>query len=140
MKERGQLESQGRGVCWHFECSLARLKHLAVAEHRQVQHGVGIHTLEEEGRVQLQQLGVALSADSFCVCWRKLSSGKLVLSLGLKQVLGKLSSGKLVLSLGLKQVLGKRGLQERGGVWGAVEQELGGREEGSLQRQGEAGR
>ena len=78
--------------------------------------------------MQLQQLGVALSADSFCVCWRKLSSGKLVLSLGLKQVLGKLSSGKLVLSLGLKQVLGKRGLQERGGVWGAVEQELGGRD------------
>ena len=87
-----------------------------------MQHGVGNHTLEEEGRVQLQQLGVALSADSFCVAWRKLSSGE------------------LVLSLGLKQVLGKRGLQERGGVWGAVEQELGGREEGSLQRQGEAGR
>ena len=122
MRERGHLENQERGVCWHFECSLARLKHLAVAEHRQVQHGVGIHTLEEEGRVQLQQLGVALSADSFCVCWRKLSSVK------------------LVLSLGLKQVLGKRGLQERGGVWGAVEQELGGREEGSLRRQEEAGR
>merc|ERR1711978_47249 len=86
-----------REVCWHFECSLARLKHLAVAEHRQVQHGVGNHTLEEEGRVQLQQLGVALSADSFCVCWRKLSSGE------------------LVLSFGLKQVLEKRGLQERGG-------------------------
>ena len=68
--------------------------------------------------MQLQQLGVALSADSFCVAWRKLSSGE------------------LVLSFGLKQVLGKKGLQERGGVWGAVEQELGGREEGSLQRQG----
>ena len=122
MRERGHLESQGRGVCWHFECSLARLKHLAVAEHRQVQHGVGNHTLEEEGRVQLQQLGVALSADSFCDVWRKLSSRE------------------LVLSLGLKQVLGKRGLQERGGVWGAVEQELGGREEGSLRRQEEAGR
>ena len=122
MRERGYLESQGRGVCWYFEYSLARLKHLAVYAHRQVQHGVGNHTLEEEGRVQLQQLGVALSADSFCVAWRKLSSGE------------------LVLSLGLKQVLGKRGLQERGSVWGAVEQELGGREEGSLQRQGEAGR
>ena len=52
----------------------------------------------------------------------------------------KLSSRELVLSLGLKQVLGKRGLQEIGGVWGAVEQELGGREEGSLRRQEEAGR
>ena len=87
-----------------------------------MQHGVGNHTLEGEGRVQLQQLGVALSAGSFCDAWRKLSSRE------------------LVSTLGLKQVLGKRGLQERGGVWGAVEQELGGREEGSLQRQGEAGR
>ena len=33
MRERGRLEIQGRGVCWHFDCSLARLKHLAVAEH-----------------------------------------------------------------------------------------------------------
>ena len=32
-------------------CSLARLKHIAVAEHRLVQHGVGNHPLEEEGRV-----------------------------------------------------------------------------------------
>ena len=122
MREREHLESQGRGVCWYFECSLARLKHLAVYAHRQVQHGVGNHTLEEEGRVQPKQLGVALSGDSFCGAWRKLSYQE------------------LVLSLGLKQVLGKRDLQERGGVWGAVEQELGGREEGSLQRQGEAGR
>ena len=122
MRERGYLESQGRGVCWHFECSLARQKHLAVSEHRQKRHGVGNHTLEEEGRVQPKQLDVALSADSFCDVWRKLSSRE------------------LVLSLGLKQVLGKRGLQERGGVWGAVEQELGGREEGPLQRREEAGR
>ena len=78
--------------------------------------------MEEEGRVQPKQLGVALSGDSFCGAWRKLSYQE------------------LVLSLGLKQVLGKRDLQERGGVWGAVEQELGGREEGPLQRQKEAGR
>ena len=80
MREREHLESQGRGVCWHFECSLARLKHLGVAEHRQVQHGVGNHTLEEEGRVQLQQLGVAPSANSFCAALRRLSFGKLVSS------------------------------------------------------------
>ena len=122
MREREHLESQGRGVCWHFECSLAKLKHLAVSEHRQVQHGVGNHTLEEEGRVQPKQLGVALSGDSFYAAWMKLSFGE------------------LVLFLGLKQALGKRSLQERGGVWGAGKQELGGREEGPLQRQGEAGR
>ena len=80
MREREHLESQGRGVCWHFECSLAKLKHLAVSEHRQVQHGVGNHTLEEEGRVQPKQLGVALSAYSFCDAWRKLSSRELVSS------------------------------------------------------------
>ena len=78
--------------------------------------------MEEEGRVQPKQLGVALSAYSFCDAWRKLSSGE------------------LGLFLGLKEVLGDRSLQERGGVWGAVEQELGGREEGPLQRQGGAGR
>ena len=122
VREREHWERQGRGVCWHFECSLARLKHLGVAEHRQVQHGVGNHTLEEKGRDQLQQLGVTLSADSYCDAWRKVSSGE------------------LVLSLALKQVLGMGGLVERGGVWGAVEHELGGREEGPLQRQGGAGR
>ena len=122
MKERGQLESQGRGVCWHFECSLARLKHLAVAEHRQVQHGAGNHPLEEKGGVQLKQPGVALHADSFCSALRKLSSGK------------------LILFCGLKQALGERSFQERGGVWGAGEQELGKREEGPLPRHGEAGR
>ena len=37
MKERGYLESRGRGVCWNLECSLARPKQPAVAEHRQVQ-------------------------------------------------------------------------------------------------------
>ena len=52
LREREHLESQGRGVCWYFECSLARLKHLAVYAHRQVQHGVGNHTLEEEGGQQ----------------------------------------------------------------------------------------
>ena len=89
MKERGQLESQGRGVCWYFECSLARLKHLAVAERRLMQHGVENHPLEEEGRVQLKQHGEALSADSFCAAWRKPPCGELTLSLGLKQVLGE---------------------------------------------------
>ena len=119
MKERGHLESLGRGVCW--QCSLAKLKQLAVAEHRLVQRGEGNHPLEEEGRVQLMQPGVALRADSFCAAWRKLSSVE------------------LVLFLDLKQALGDRSLQERGGVWGAGKQELGEREVGSLQRHGEAG-
>ena len=124
MREREHLESQGRGVCWHFECSLAKLKHLAVSEHRQVQHGVGNHTLEEEGRVQLKQPGEALSAESFCAAWTKLFHGE------------------LALLFGLKQALGKRNLQGKGGVWGAVEQELGsqGMEEGPLQRLGGAGK
>ena len=86
MRERGYLESQGRGVCWHFECSLARLKQLAVAEHRLVQHGAGNHPLEEEGRVQPKHPGVALSGDSFCAAWKEL-----VLFLGLKQALGERS-------------------------------------------------
>ena len=122
MRERGYLESQGRVVCWHFEYSLARLMQPAVAEHRIVQHGVGNHPLEEEERVQPKQPDGAMSGDSFCGVWRKTSSEE------------------LILLCGLEQALGERSLQERGGVWGAVEQELGGREEGSLQRQGEAGR
>ena len=122
MKERGQLESQGRGVCWHFECSLARLKHLAVAEHRQVQHGAGNHPLEEKGGVQLKQPCVAQSAGSFCAAWRKLSSGE------------------MVWFLGLKQAPGERCLQGRVGVWGDCRRELGGREVGLLQRQRGAGR
>ena len=101
MRERGHLESQGRGVCWHFECSLGRLQHCAVAEHRLEQHGVENLPLEEEERVQLKQPCVALSAGSFCAAWRKLSSGE------------------LVLFLGLKQAPGKRSLQGRVGVWGA---------------------
>ena len=92
--ERWYLESHGRGVCWHFECSLARLKQLAVAKHRLVQHGVGNHPLEGEGRVQPTQPGVALSGDSFCTAWRKLSSGELELFLGLKQALGREASRK----------------------------------------------
>ena len=122
MRERGHLESRGRVVCWHFERSLARLRHLAVAEHRLVQHGVGNQTLEEEGRVQLKLPGEALSAESFCAAWRKLSFGKLALFLGLMQAFGEGS------------------LQGRGGVWGAGKQELGGREVGPLRRQVEAGR
>ena len=89
MRERGHLESRGRVVCWHFERSLARLRHLAVAEHRLVQHGVGNQTLEEEGRVQLKLPGEALSAESFCAAWRKLSFGKLALFLGLMQAFGE---------------------------------------------------
>ena len=122
MRERGHLESRERVVCWHFESSLARLRHLAVAEHRLVQHGVGNQTLEEEGRVQLKLPCEALSADSFCAAWRKLSSEE------------------LTLFLGLMQAFEERSLQGRGGVWYAGKQELGGREEGSFQRQGEAGR
>ena len=103
MRERGYLEGQGKSVCWHFECSLARPKQLAVAEHRLVQHGVRNHPLEEEGRVQPKQSDVALSGDSFSAAWKELSSGE------------------LVLFLGLKQALGERSLHERGGVWGAEE-------------------
>ena len=87
-----------------------------------MQHGVENHPLEEEGRVQLKQPCVALSADSFCAAWRKLSSGE------------------LVLFLDLRQPSGERSLQGRVGVWGACKRELGGREGGPLQRQGEAGR
>ena len=102
MKERGYLESRGRGVCWSLVCSLARPKQPAVAEHRQVQHGEGNHPWEEEGRVQPKQPGVALRGDSFCAAWRKTSSGE------------------LVPFLCPKQALGERSLQERGGMWGAV--------------------
>ena len=122
MWERGHLESQGRGACWHFEGSLARLQHLVVAEHMLVQHGAENHPLEEEGRVQLKQPCVAQSAGSFCAAWRKLSSGE------------------MVLFLGLKQAPGKRSLQGRVGVWGACRRELGGREGGLLQWQRGAGR
>ena len=73
MREREHLESQGRGVYWHFECSQARLKHLAVSGHRQVQHGVGNHALRGEERVQPRKPDGALSGDSFCGVWRKTS-------------------------------------------------------------------
>ena len=99
-----------------------RLQHLAVAEHMLVQHGAENHPLEEEGRVQLKQPCVAQSAGSFCAAWRKLSSGE------------------MVLFLGLKQAPGERSLQGRVGVWGACKRELGGREGGLLQWQGGAGR
>ena len=122
MRERGHLESQGRGACWHFEGSLARLQHLAVAEHMLVQHGAENHPLEEEGRVQLRQPCVAQSAGSFCAAWRKLSSGE------------------MVWFLGLKQAPGERCHQGRVGVWGDCRRELGGREVGLLQRQRGAGR
>ena len=100
MRQRGHLESQGKGVCWYFECFLAMLKHPAVAEHRLVLHGPVNHPLEEEGRIQLKQLGEALSGESFCAAWRKLFPGELVLLFGLKQALG----------------LEKRNLQGKGGV------------------------
>ena len=89
LREKGHLESRGRGVSWHFEFTMARLKRLAAAEHRLMQHGVESHPLQEEGRVQPKQPGVALSADSFCAAWRKPPCGELTLSLGLKQVLGE---------------------------------------------------
>ena len=68
--------------------------------------------------------GEALSAESLCAAWTKLFHGE------------------LALLFGLKQALGKRNLQGKGGVWGAVEQELGsqGMEEGPLQRLGGAGK
>ena len=88
MRQRGHLESQGKGLCWYFEGSVARLKHPAVAEHRLVLHGAVKYPLEEEERVQLKQPGEALSAESFCAAGRKLFPGELVLLFGLKQALG----------------------------------------------------
>ena len=99
LREKGHLENQGGVVSLQLE----KLKQPADAGHRLEQPDVATQSWEEEGKVQPKQHGVALSADSFCAACRKLSCGE------------------LVLSLGLKQVLGKRGLQERGGVWGAVE-------------------
>ena len=65
--------------------------------------------------------GEAQSAESFCAAWKKVFSGEPVWFFGLEQALGERS-------------------QEREGVWGAGEQELGDMEEGQLQRKGEAGR
>ena len=78
MRERGHLESQGGVVCWHWECSLAKLKQLAGAEHRLEQPGVENHSQEEEEKAQPSQLCVALSVDGFYAALRKLSLGKLV--------------------------------------------------------------
>ena len=103
MRERGYLEKQGGGVCWHFECSLGRLQHLAVVEHRLEQPVVGIHSLEGKEKAQPRKPCRAPIAYSFCAAWRKVSSQL------------------LVLVLGLKHALGERNLRERGGVWGAVE-------------------
>ena len=69
------LENQGGVVCWHSECSLAKLKQLAGAEHRLVQLGVGNHSQEEEERAQLGQHDVAPSASSFCAALKKFSFG-----------------------------------------------------------------
>ena len=74
LRERGHLESQGGVVCWHSECSLAKLKQLAVAEHRLVQLGVGNHSQEEEEMSQPRQLDVAPSADSFCAALENIAS------------------------------------------------------------------
>ena len=70
--------------------------------------------------MQPKQLCVAPSANSFCAALKKLSFGQLVLFWDLWE----------------------SSLQERGGVLGADEQELGmhGREEGPLQGLQEAGR
>ena len=119
MRERGYLESWGTVACWRL---LPRLKQPVVAEHWLVLHGVRNHLLGLEGRVQPRQPGVALIACSFCAAWRKVSSQL------------------LVLVLGLKHALGERNLRERGGVWGAVEWDLGRMEGGSLQREGGAER
>ena len=102
MGERGHLESQGGVVCWHSECSLAKLEQLAGAEHRLVQLGVGNHSQEEEERAQPIQLCVAWNADSFCAALEKFSFGRNV-----------------------RQTVGKSNLWERGEVWGAEEQRLG---------------
>ena len=122
LREKGYLESQEGVVSLHSGGLLGRLRQPAGVERRLEQPGAGSHSWEVEEKGQPWLLGVALSANSFCAAWRKLSSGE------------------LGLFLGLKQVLGDRSLQERGDVWGADKQELGGREEGPLQRLGEAGR
>ena len=77
MRERGYLEKQGGGVCWHFECSLGRLQRLAVVEHRLEQPVVGNHFREGEVKAQPMQLCAALSVDSFCAALRRLSLGEL---------------------------------------------------------------
>ena len=76
MREKGHLESQEGVVCCHLECSLAKLKQVASAEHKLVQLGVGNHSQEEEERAQPKQPCVSLSDDSFCVALMKLSSWK----------------------------------------------------------------
>ena len=72
MWERGHLESPAGVACWHSDCSLAKLKQLAGAEHRLVQLGVGNHSQEEEERALPRQLDVAPNADSFLRClWER---------------------------------------------------------------------
>ena len=117
MRERGHLESPVGVACWHSDCSLAKLKQLAGAEHRPVQLRVGNHSQEEEERAQLGQHDVAPSASSFCTALKKFSFGSDVC-----------------------QTVGKSYPWERGEVWGAEEQGLGehGMEEESLERLGEA--
>ena len=66
MKERGHLESLGRGVCW--QCSLAKLKQLAVASaawRREPSFGGGRERTTK-------------------AAWRKFSSVELVISFILK--------------------------------------------------------
>ena len=113
MRERGHLESQVGVACWHSDCSLAKLKQLAGAEHRPVQLRVGNHSQEEEERAQLGQHDVAPSASSFCTALKKFSFGSDVC-----------------------QTVGKSYLWERGEEWGAEEQVM--MEEVSLERLREA--
>ena len=123
MRERGYLEKQGGGVCWHFECSLGRLQHLAVAEHRLEQPVVGIHSLEGEGMAQPRQLCVALSVGSFCAALMKISSEFSLSWSLLHQILGESSHGGRGAVLDVGEELGRHGM-----------------EEGSPQRRGEVGR
>ena len=86
---------------------MGRLRHPAGVGRRLEQPGAGSHSWEVEEKGQPWLLGEVLSTDSFYAAWKKLSSGELVL-------------------------FGERSLQERGGVWGAGEQELDEMEEGPL--------
>ena len=118
LKETVLKESKEARAFLYLKC-----QHVG-AEHRLGQHGATTPAWEEGEKAQPRSLDVAQSADSFSAAF------------------GNVSSGKLVLPSSLDQTLGESSFWERGGVWGAEEQELWahGMEEGSLLRPREVGR